>query len=183
MSDDPRPPEPEPPAQGAAVRSRRPHRRGSARRDPEAAAHPGFESVLVVLDGHVYPPGVMATALKFAAPRRHGIHVLVPITVPASHAVDDPLPAEERGAEALIEQARLQGGRRVTGHWAKVRAGQAGRAIVDEARALRARAIVLPLPRRASGTLLGRTIETVLAERPCRVIIQSEPAPLVRGAR
>jgi APA family basic amino acid/polyamine antiporter len=34
----------------------------------------------------------------------------------------------------------------------------------------------MPLPPRAGGTLFGKTLETVLAERPCRVIIQSDPA-------
>jgi APA family basic amino acid/polyamine antiporter len=41
--------------------------------------------------------------------------------------------------------------------------------------AIRAQAIVLPLPARAGGTVFGRTVETVLAERPCRVIIQADP--------
>jgi APA family basic amino acid/polyamine antiporter len=64
----------------------------------------------------------------------------------------------------------------VTGHIDKVRPGQAGRLIVKEARQLRAQAIVAPLPPRTGGTLFGKTLETVLAERPCRVIIQSDPA-------
>jgi APA family basic amino acid/polyamine antiporter len=34
---------------------------------------------------------------------------------------------------------------------------------------------VAPLPPRTGGTLFGKTLETVLAERPCRVIIQSDP--------
>jgi APA family basic amino acid/polyamine antiporter len=66
----------------------------------------------------------------------------------------------------------------VTGHYEKVRSGQAGRRIVDEARSIRARAIVMPRPRRRAGaSLFGRTLETVLEERPCRVIIESEPVP------
>jgi APA family basic amino acid/polyamine antiporter len=95
--------------------------------------------------------------------------------VPQSAPIDAELPDQEAAARSLIEQARLQGGRRVTGHVEKVRAGQAGRLIIEEARDLRARAVVMPLPQRGSGTLFGRTIETVLAERPCRVIIQSDP--------
>jgi APA family basic amino acid/polyamine antiporter len=40
-----------------------------------------------------------------------------------------------------------------------------------------ARAIVLPLPARGGSTaVFGKTVETVLAERPCRVIIQADPA-------
>ena len=57
----------------------------------------------------------------------------------------------------------------------KVRGGQAGRVIIDEARAIRAQAIVLALPPRTGTTLFGKTVETVLADRPCRVIIESEP--------
>ena len=76
----------------------------------------------------------------------------------------------------LIEQAKLLGGGRVSGHWEKVRAGQAGRRIIEEARDMRAAAVVMGLPRRVSGySVFGKTLETVLAERPCRVIIESQP--------
>jgi APA family basic amino acid/polyamine antiporter len=136
-----------------------------------------YESVLVALDAnHPYPKGAIAAAAKVAARRRRGIHVLVWIAVPQSAPIDAAIPEAEQAAESLIEQARLQGGRRVTGHVEKVRPGQAGRLIVQEARELRAQAIVMPLPPRSGGTLFGKTLETVLAERPCRVIIQSDPA-------
>jgi APA family basic amino acid/polyamine antiporter len=134
-----------------------------------------YESILVALEGKEYPEGAMATAIKVAARRRRGIHLLVTITVPASAPIDAELPEQELAAQAIIEQAKLQGGRRVTGHWEKVRTGGAGRVIVKEARAMGARAIVLPLPARSGGTVFGKTVETVLAERPCRVIIQADP--------
>jgi APA family basic amino acid/polyamine antiporter len=85
------------------------------------------------------------------------------------------LPDQELAAQGIIEQAKLQGGRRVTGHWEKVRAGGIGRVIVEEAREMGAKAIVLPLPARNGATVFGKTVETVLAERPCRVIIQADP--------
>jgi basic amino acid/polyamine antiporter, APA family len=135
-----------------------------------------YESVLVAFEPSRYSEGAMATAAKVAARRRRGIHVIVPITVPSSSPIDADLPDQELAAQAIIEQAKLQGGRRVSGHWTKVRSGQAGRLIVDEARHMRAQAVVMPLPPRSGGTLFGRTLETVLSERPCRVIIQSEPA-------
>ena len=136
-----------------------------------------YESVLIALDDpRRYSPGVIATAVRLAARRRRGIHLLVTITVPQSSPLDADLPELELAAQALIEQAKLQGGRRVTGHWEKVRAGQAGRLIVEEAREMRAKAIVMPLPPRQNGSsVFSRTVETVLAERPCRVIIQSDP--------
>jgi APA family basic amino acid/polyamine antiporter len=41
---------------------------------------------------------------------------------------------------------------------------------------MRAAAVIMALPRRvAGGSIVGKTIETVLAERPCRVIIESRP--------
>jgi basic amino acid/polyamine antiporter, APA family len=134
-----------------------------------------YDSVLVALEGQDYAPGAMATAIRVAARKRRGIHVLVTMTVPASVPINAELPEAELAAQAIIEQAKLQGGRRVTGHWEKVRAGGAGRLIVDEARSIRAQAIVLPLPARSGGTVFGKTVETVLAERPCRVIIQADP--------
>jgi basic amino acid/polyamine antiporter, APA family len=134
-----------------------------------------YESILVALEARAYMPGAMATAIKVAARRRRGIHVLVTITVPASAPITASLPEAELAAQTIIEQAKLQGGRRVTGHYEKVRAGGAGRLIVEEARQMGARAIVLPLPARNGSTVFGKTVETVLAERPCRVIIQVDP--------
>jgi APA family basic amino acid/polyamine antiporter len=134
-----------------------------------------YESILVAFDERNYVPEAMGTALKLAGRKRRGIHVLVTITVPASSPIDASLPELEASAQSIVEQAKVACGRRVSGHWEKVRAGGAGRLIVDEAREMRARAIVLPLERRGGGTLFGKTLETVLAERPCRVIIESAP--------
>ena len=135
-----------------------------------------YESILVAFEDEQYSREAVATAVKLAARRRRGIHVLVTITVPANAPIAASLPAEERRARQIIDSARIVGGRRVTGHWQKVRAGEAGRTILHEAREIRARAIVMTPPRRRVGTsLFGRTLETVLAGRPCRVIIESAP--------
>ncbi len=109
--------------------------------------------------------------------------MLVTITVPANLPIDAALPAQESRAQQTIDAARVRGGRRVTGHWEKVRAGEAGRRIVLEAREIRARAMVMALPpKRTGSSVFGRTLETVLAERPCRVIIDSSPGPRTRTA-
>jgi basic amino acid/polyamine antiporter, APA family len=142
-----------------------------------------YQSVLVALDGTEYSRAAMATAIKVAARRRRGIHVVVTIPVPASSPINAELPEQELAAQASIEQAKLQGGRRVSGHWEKIRAGQAGRLIINEAKEMRAQAIVLPLPAaRTGGPLFGKTIETVLAERPCRVVLLAEPGAPRDGA-
>jgi APA family basic amino acid/polyamine antiporter len=96
--------------------------------------------------------------------------------VPNALAIDASMEEAEAAAHSLIEQAKVQGGRRVSGHVERIRAGQAGRRIVEEASDMRAAAIVMPLPRRVDGaSLFGKTLETVLAERPCRVVIESTP--------
>src|SRR4051794_12570460 len=136
-----------------------------------------YDSVLVpVSDG--YDEHVMATAAKLAARKRRGMHVVAFVTVPHSLPIDAKMREEEASAESVIEQARVQGGRRVSGHVERIRPGQAGRRIVEEAVDMRAAAIVLALPRRVDGaSLFGKTLETVLAERPCRVVIESTPPP------
>ena len=136
-----------------------------------------YDSVLVpVSDG--YDEHVMATATKLAARKRRGIHVVSFVTVPHALPISAPLPDEEAAAQSVLEQARIQGGRRVSGHLERIRPGQAGRRIVEEASDMRAAAIVLALPQRIDGaSLFGKTLETVLAERPCRVVIESTPPP------
>jgi len=133
-----------------------------------------YESILVAFEDGQYSGEAIAMAVRLAARRRRGIHVLVTITVPANAPIDASMPDAEAKAQAAVDQARVRGGRRVTGHYEKVRAGGAGRRIVSEAREIHAAAIVMPLPaKRAGSSLFGRTLETVLAERPCRVIIDS----------
>jgi APA family basic amino acid/polyamine antiporter len=142
---------------------------------PATETEAEYESVLVAFDEHGFVPEVMATAARLAARRRRGIHVLVTISVPANSPIGASLPTQEALAQSIIEEAKVQVGRRVSGHWEKVRAGQTGRRIVDEAKAMRAAAIVMPMPQDGGG--FGRALATVLRERPCRVIIESIPAP------
>jgi APA family basic amino acid/polyamine antiporter len=135
-----------------------------------------YDSVLVHVGDEGYQEQLVATAAKLAARKRRGIHVLVTITVPNSLEIDAAMPEAEAAADSIIEQAKLLGGGRVSGHWEKVRAGQAGRRIIEEAQDMRAAAVVMTLPQRVPGTsVFGKTVEMVLAERPCRVIIESRP--------
>src|SRR3954447_1198659 len=136
-----------------------------------------YQSVLVAFEDNHYASEAVATAAKLAARRRRGIHILVTITVPNNVPIDAEMAEQEARAQATIDSARVLGGRRVTGHWEKVRQGEAGRRIVDEAKVIHARAIVMAPPRRRSGgPLFGRTLEYVLSHRPCRVIVEALPA-------
>jgi APA family basic amino acid/polyamine antiporter len=142
-----------------------------------------YQSVLVAFEDDAYSQGAVATAVQLAARRRRGIHVLVLITVPPNSPIDAEMPEQEAEAQSVIDSARVRGGRRVSGHWEKVRPGQGGRRVVEEAREIHARAIVMGLPpRRAGASLFGKTVETVLSERPCRVIVESS-RPSAGGSR
>jgi APA family basic amino acid/polyamine antiporter len=134
-----------------------------------------YESVLIALEAGDFRPQLVATAAKLAARDGRGIYVLVTITVPQALPLSAELADREALAAQAIEHARLLVGRRVHGRIVRIRAGQGGRVIIDEARAIRSQAIVLALAPRTGTTLFGKTVETVLAERPCRVIIESEP--------
>ena len=135
-----------------------------------------YDSVLVWFGDDGYDPQVISTAAKLAARKRRGIHVLVTINVPYALPIGAPMLETEAAARSTIEQAKVQGGGRVSGHIERVRPGQSGRRIIEEAQDMRAAAVVLPLPRRVNGaSVFGMTLETVLTERPCRIIIQSSP--------
>jgi APA family basic amino acid/polyamine antiporter len=84
----------------------------------------------------------------------------------------------EAEAQSKIEQAKLIGGQRVTGHVERVRPGQAGYSIADEAKLINAAAVVVWLRYRDGKPIYDKTLQTVLSERPCRVLVVSE-----KGAR
>ncbi len=119
----------------------------------------------------------MATAARLGSQRRHGIHVVSLINVPQNLPLDARLDEAESEAQAKIERAKLIAGGRVTGHTLRIRPGQAGHAIVDEARDIDAAAVVMQLNYRNGAPLYSSTLRTVLGERPCRVIVAAEPTP------
>ncbi|HET9073925.1 MAG TPA: KUP/HAK/KT family potassium transporter [Solirubrobacteraceae bacterium] len=132
-------------------------------------------SVLVAFDYRDYVPEVMATAARLAADHPRAIQVLITIPVPASAALTAEMPQEESRAESLLEEIHVQTGRRVHGHWEKVRARQAGQRIIEEARALGVGTVILPTAP-SSRDDWNTTVEAVMRERPCRVIVESVPA-------
>jgi basic amino acid/polyamine antiporter, APA family len=134
-----------------------------------------YESVLVAFAEDPFSEEMVATADRLAARRRRGIHVLSLITVPTHLPLDAPLEAEESEAQSKIERAKLICGLRVTGHVERVRPGQSGHVISEDARAIKAAALVMQLRYRNGTPLYGKTLQTVLAERPCRVIVVAEP--------
>ncbi len=145
-----------------------------------------YRSVLVAFeDDEEISPEMVATAVKLASKRRRGIHVHSMMTVPTNLPLNAEMPDQEAAAQSRIEEAKLIGGQRVTGHVARVRPGQAGYSVAEEAAEIKAAAIVLGLQYRNGVPLYDKTLQTVLGERPCRVIIVSDPTdkpPAIPGA-
>jgi APA family basic amino acid/polyamine antiporter len=134
-----------------------------------------YRSVLVAFeDGEPFSEEMVATAVKLASKRRRGIHVHSMLTVPTNLPLDARMREGEAEAQSKIEQAKLIGGQRVTGHVERVRPGQAGYSIADEATLIAAAAVVVGLRYRNGTPLYDKTLQTVLSERPCRVIVVSE---------
>jgi basic amino acid/polyamine antiporter, APA family len=135
-----------------------------------------YKSVLVAFeDDEPFSEVTMIPAIKLAAKRRRAIHVISVVTVPSHLPLDASLGKLEEAAGSKIEQAKLIGGLRVSGHVHRVRPNQAGHSIAEEARELKASALVMGLRYRNGAPLYGKTLQTVLAERPCRVIVVGEP--------
>lgn len=134
-----------------------------------------YQSVLVAFEEDPFNDEMVATAKALAARKRRAIHVLSLIDVPTHHPLDIPLEAEEGVAQAKIERAKLICGQRASGSVVKVRPGGAAGAIVKTAGEIGAAAIVMQLRYRAGAPVYSRTLETVMAKRPCRVIVAASP--------
>jgi APA family basic amino acid/polyamine antiporter len=135
-----------------------------------------YKSVLVAFeDDEPFSEQTMVTAVKLASKRRRAIHVISVVTVPSHLPLDASLGNLEEAAQSKIEQAKLIGGLRVSGHVHRVRPNQAGHSIAEEARELKASALVMGLRYRNGAPLYGKALQTVLAERPTRVIVVGEP--------
>jgi basic amino acid/polyamine antiporter, APA family len=142
-----------------------------------------YRSVLIAFDeDDPFSEETVVTARALAARRRRAIHVLSLVNVPANLPLDAELDERDGAARSKLERAKLICGQRVSGHVSHVRIGGAGQAIVDEARALKAAAIVMPLRYRGGAPLYGRALQTVLAKRPCRVIVAADPVDSSDGA-
>jgi len=120
---------------------------------------------------------LLATAAKLTSDRRRGIHITALLTVPTHLPLDTTegeMEEEEREAQSKIERAKLIAGLRVTGRVERVRPGQEGYFLARQAKASKAEAVVMSLRSREGVPLYGKMLETVLRERPCRVIVVSE---------
>lgn len=134
-----------------------------------------FESILVPFEDDPFSELTVATAVRLASRKRRGIHVISLLNVPANLPINAPLPRQQERAQSKIERAKLIGGQRVTGRVQRVRPGQAPNAIIAEAKAINATAIVMQLTYRGKTPLYGKTLQGVLGDRPCRVLVAADP--------
>jgi APA family basic amino acid/polyamine antiporter len=111
-------------------------------------------------------------ASRLAAERRATIVALRVIVVPLDLPLDAPLPEAEEIADQLLDEARATAesyGVRMVDRI--VRARGAGRAIVEEAERRQAEIIVLGAPRGRHRDIFGKTVDYVLKNAPCRVMV------------
>ncbi len=117
---------------------------------------------------------LMATAARLTSDRRRGIHLTALLTVPRHLPLDSAMAEEEGAAQTKIERAKLMAGMRVSGRVERTRPGEEGYFLARQARDAQAEALVIGLPSRNGVPQYSKTLETVLRERPCRVIVVSE---------
>jgi APA family basic amino acid/polyamine antiporter len=134
-----------------------------------------YKSVLLVFEDGDFSEELVATAKALAARRRRAIHVLSLVHVPTQYPLDAELPGQEARALSAIERAKLICGQRSSGEIKHVRPGQAGAVVVEKAKEIDAAVILMPIRYRDGKPALSKSIEHVLANRPCRVILAAHP--------
>jgi basic amino acid/polyamine antiporter, APA family len=140
-----------------------------------------YRNVLVPVVWRRESEAAVDLACRLATERRASIVALTVLEVPLELPLDAPLPDEvERKANDLLDEARSIGdvyGVDVIGRL--VRARRAGRAIVDEAERRHSEIIVMGSPRRdrdrRRGRIFGGTVDFVLKNAPCRVMVAAAP--------
>ncbi|MHB8641663.1 MAG: amino acid permease [Gaiellaceae bacterium] len=132
-----------------------------------------YRSILVPLAPGEETGEALDVACRLATERRGRVAAVAVIEIPLELPLDAVMPAEERAANELLDDARRVGdsyGVDVIGRIARDRS--AGRAIVREAMRRRSEIIVMGSSRRRSrATVFGHTTDYVLKHAPCRVMV------------
>jgi APA family basic amino acid/polyamine antiporter len=147
--------------------------------DPSTALE--YRNVLVPVVGRRESEAAVDLACRLAAERGGSIVALTVLEVPLEHSLDTGVPEHvEEEAHELLDEVRAIGdayGVNVVGRL--VRARKAGRAIVDEAERRNSEIIVMGAPRhdhqRSRGRIFGGTVDFVLKNAPCRVMVAAAP--------
>jgi APA family basic amino acid/polyamine antiporter len=145
-----------------------------------------YHSALVPIFGTNVNTEAMARAAKLVGPDAE-VEALYVLCVPSELRLDQGMDDEEELARNVLEVARLQArARRLKVRVKLVRARKPGRAIVEEATERHSDLIYMSTRHAGSDErLLGPTTRYVLANRPCRVVIEggNVPEPRTDGDR
>jgi basic amino acid/polyamine antiporter, APA family len=143
---------------------------------PAGFAELAYRSALVPILGTSVDNEAMARAAKLVGPDA-GVEAVYVLKVPGQLPLDGGLEDEEREGRRVLEVARLQA--KVAGCRVRcrlIRTRNPGRAIVDEANERRSDLIYISTEHAPSEErLLGPTTRYVLANRPCRVVVEHDP--------
>jgi basic amino acid/polyamine antiporter, APA family len=140
-----------------------------------------YRNVLVPIVHRRESEEAVDLACRLATERGATIAAVTVLEVPLELSLDAPLPdAMEHRAHDLLDEARAIGeayGVGVVGRL--IRERRAGRAIVDEAERRNSEIIVMGSPRRdvrrGSARIFGDTVDFVLKNAPCRVMVAAAP--------
>jgi APA family basic amino acid/polyamine antiporter len=143
---------------------------------PAGFAELTYQSALVPILGTSVDNEAMARATKLVGPDS-AVEAVYVLKVPGHLPLEGGLEEEEREARRVLEVARLQA--KVAGCRVRcrlIRTRNPGRAIVDEAVERRSDLIYISTEHAPSEErLLGPTTRYVLANRPCRVVVEHDP--------
>jgi APA family basic amino acid/polyamine antiporter len=140
-----------------------------------------YHSALVPILGTSVDNEAMARAAKLVGPDAT-VEAVYVLKVPEELPLNGEMEVQEREARRALEIARLQA--KVAGCRVRcrlIRTRNPGRTIVNEARERRSDLIYISTEHAPSEErLIGPTIRYVMAHRPCRVIVEHDPASAPR---
>jgi APA family basic amino acid/polyamine antiporter len=136
-----------------------------------------YRQLLVPVDGSPRSDEAMNLAARLAGERGARIAAVHAIVVPLELPLDAELPDAEARADEILDHARAIGDAYGVDVVTRIaRARSAGRAVVDEAEARQSEIVVLGAPRRSRRrALFGGTVDFVLRQAPCRVMVAAAP--------
>jgi basic amino acid/polyamine antiporter, APA family len=144
---------------------------------PAGFAEVAYQSALVPILGTSVDNEAMARAAKLVGPDA-AVEAVYVLKVPGNLPLEAGLEDEEREARRVLEVARMQA--KVAGCRVRcklIRTRNPGRAIVEEAIERSSDLIYISTEHAPSEErLIGPTIRYVMANRPCRVIVEHDPA-------
>jgi APA family basic amino acid/polyamine antiporter len=145
---------------------------------PAVEVDVAYTNILVPVVANEASEEMMVTAGKLAADQGTTIEAITVIEVPVNLPLDAALPRAHAAAVELLDHAKAiaeeYGARVVT---QVVRGRSPGRAIVEEGARIKAQVIMIGIApkRRIGDRFFGRTVDYVLRNSPCRVIVSCDP--------